>query len=113
MVPGPACGQVLVDLGASVVKVEPPQGDVTRRMGPMAGDVAALYASTNRSKDVVCLDIARPEEAKRAQALAVEADVVVSNLAPAMLEAAGLDARTLRRLNPRLLNTILTPVRAG
>ena len=113
MVAGPACGQVLADLGASVVKVEPPQGDVTRRMGPMAGDVAALYASTNRSKDVVCLDITRPDEAKRAQALAVEADVVVSNLAPAMLEVAGLDARTLRRLNPRLVTVLVTGFGAG
>jgi crotonobetainyl-CoA:carnitine CoA-transferase CaiB-like acyl-CoA transferase len=108
MVAGPACGQVLADLGASVVKVEPPQGDVTRRMGPQAGDVAALYASTNRTKDVVCLDVTDPAQAKRAQALAVEADVVISNLAPAMLEAAGLDGRTLRGLNPRLIVVLVT-----
>src|SRR3954469_19011777 len=86
MVAGPSCGQVLGDLGASITKVEPPQGDITRRMGPQAGDVAALYASTNRNKDVVCLDVTVPAEAERARALALEADVVVSNLSPAMLE---------------------------
>ena len=108
MVAGPACGQVLADLGASVVKVEPPQGDVTRRMGPQAGDVAALYASTNRSKDVVLLDITDPAQAKRARALAVDADVVISNLAPAMLQAAGLDGASLRTLNPRLIVVLVT-----
>ena len=108
MVAGPSCGQVLADLGASVTKVEPPQGDVTRRMGPMAGDVAALYASTNRSKDVVCLDITVPEQAQRARTLACEADVVISNLAPAMLEAAGLDGRALRAQQPRLIVVLVT-----
>jgi CoA:oxalate CoA-transferase len=108
MVAGPSCGQVLGDLGASVTKVEPPQGDVTRRMGPMAGDVAALYASTNRNKHVVCLDITNPEEAAKARALACEADVVISNLGPTMLEKAGLDGPALRKLNPRLIAVLVT-----
>ena len=108
MVAGPSCGQVLGDLGASITKVEPPQGDVTRRMGPKAGDVAALYASTNRNKDVVCLDVTVPSDAERARALALEADVVISNLAPAMLERAGLDGPTLRRANPRLIVVLVT-----
>jgi len=113
MVAGPSCGQVLGDLGARVVKVEPPQGDVTRRMGPMAGDVAALYASTNRNKEVVCLDITKPEEAARARALACKADVVVSNLAPSMLAKAGLAAHDLRQQNPRLIVVLVTGFGAG
>jgi len=113
MVAGPSCGQVLGDLGARITKVEPPQGDVTRRMGPPAGDVAALYASTNRNKDVVCLDITQPAEAEKARALALEADVVVSNLAPAMLERAGLDGPALRRANPRLIVVLVTGFGAG
>jgi crotonobetainyl-CoA:carnitine CoA-transferase CaiB-like acyl-CoA transferase len=108
MVAGPACGQVLGDFGASVTKVEPPQGDVTRRMGPMAGDVAALYASTNRNKQVVCLDITKPEQAARARALASDADVVISNLSPSMLEKAGLDSASLRKANPRLITVLVT-----
>ena len=113
MVAGPSCGQVLGDLGASITKVEPPQGDVTRRMGPMAGDVAALYASTNRNKRVVCLDITQPEQATEARALACTADVVISNLAPAMLERAGLDGPALRRLDPRLIVVLVTGFGAG
>jgi crotonobetainyl-CoA:carnitine CoA-transferase CaiB-like acyl-CoA transferase len=113
MVAGPSCGQVLADFGASVVKVEPPRGDITRRMGPMVGDVAALYASTNRSKDVVLLDITVPEQAQRARVLALEADVVISNLAPAMLERAGLGSATLRALQPRLITVLVTGFGAG
>ncbi len=113
MVAGPSCGQVLGDLGASVTKVEPPQGDVTRRMGPMAGDVAALYASTNRNKQVVCLDITKPEQARQALALACEADVVISNLTPSMLEKVGLDGPSLRRLNERLIVVLVTGFGAG
>ncbi|MBS0446897.1 MAG: CoA transferase [Proteobacteria bacterium] len=113
MVAGPSCGQVLGDLGASITKVEPPQGDVTRRMGPMAGDVAALYASTNRNKQVVCLDITRPADAERARALAVEADVVISNLAPAMLARAALDGPALRLQNPALIVVLVTGFGAG
>lgn len=113
MVAGPACGQVLGDLGASVIKVEPPQGDVTRRMGPMAGDVAALYASTNRNKTVVCLDITQPEQAAEARALACASDVVISNVAPALLQKAGLDGPALRTLEPRLIVVLVTGFGVG
>src|SRR5450432_105118 len=91
MVAGPACGQVLGDFGAEIIKVEPPQGDITRRMGPMAGDVAALYASTNRNKKVVCIDLAEPAGAAEARVLALAADVTISNLDTAMLQRIGLD----------------------
>ncbi len=113
MVAGPSCGQVLADLGAQVVKVEPPQGDVTRRMGPMAGDVAALYASTNRNKDLVLLDISVPAQAEQARALALDADVVISNLGPKVLERCGLDGPTLRRANPKLLVVLITGFGTG
>ena len=113
MVAGPSCGQVLGDLGAQVLKVEPPQGDVTRRMGPMAGDVAALYASTNRNKELVLLDIGVAEQAHRARELALAADVVVSNLGPAVLERAGLDGASLRRANPRLIAVLVTGFGTG
>ena len=103
MVAGPACGQVLGDFGAEVIKVEPPQGDITRRMGPMAGDVAALYASTNRNKQVVCLDLTNSADAAEARQLALGADVVISNLDAALLKKAGLDAPALRRANPLLI----------
>jgi crotonobetainyl-CoA:carnitine CoA-transferase CaiB-like acyl-CoA transferase len=113
MVAGPSCGQVLADLGASVLKIEPPQGDITRRMGPKAGNMTALYASTNRSKDVVCLDISSAEDARRARDLALAADVVVSNLGPDLLKRAGLDGPSLRREQPRLIVVQVTGFGAG
>jgi len=103
MVAGPACGQVLADFGAEVTKVEPPQGDVTRRLGPMVGSLSALYASTNRGKRAVCLDLQLESDAKRARQLALEADVVIANVDRRMLERAHLDAASLRAENPRLI----------
>jgi crotonobetainyl-CoA:carnitine CoA-transferase CaiB-like acyl-CoA transferase len=108
MVAGPACGQVLGDFGADITKVEPPQGDITRRIGPMAGEMAALYASTNRNKKVVSIDITDPAGAKQARALALEADVVISNLDTSMLKRAGLDGASLRRDAPRLICVEIT-----
>lgn len=108
MVAGPSCGQVLGDFGAEVTKVEPPQGDITRRMGPMAGDVAALYASTNRNKKVVCIDLAEPAGAAEARVLALAADVTISNLDTTMLRRIGLDGASLRRANPRLICVEIT-----
>src|ERR1700744_1417837 len=101
MAAGPACGQGLGDFGADITKVEPPQGDITRRIGPMAGEMAALYASTNRNKKVVCIDITDAEGARRARALALQADVVVSNLDTSMLKRARLDGDSLRLEAPR------------
>ena len=108
MVAGPACGQVLGDFGADITKVEPPQGDITRRIGPMAGEMAALYASTNRNKKVVCIDITDPAGALKARELALRADVVISNLDTAMLKRAGLNAASLREDNPRLICVEIT-----
>lgn len=112
MVAGPACGQVLADFGAEVVKIEPPQGDVTRRIGPMVdasgGSLSALYASTNRGKQAVCLDLQSAEDAARAQSLALQADVVIANVDRRMLQRAGVDADTLRKRNARLIFVEIT-----
>jgi len=108
MVAGPACGQVLGDFGADITKVEPPQGDITRRIGPMAGDMGALYASTNRNKKVVCIDITDPDGAKRARELALQADVVISNLDTSMLKRARLDGASLRKDAPKLICVEIT-----
>src|SRR3984957_9543524 len=108
MVAGPACGQVLGDFGADITKVEPPQGDITRRIGPMAGEMTALYASTNRNKKVVSIDITDPAGAKQARELALQADVVISNLDTSMLKRAGLDGASLRRDAPRLICVEIT-----
>lgn len=103
MVAGPACGQVLGDLGANVVKVEPRKGDITRHLGPPAGGASALFTTTNRNKKSVRLDIRDPGDAGLARRLARMADVVVCNIDGAALSAAGIDFDGLAAENPGLI----------
>lgn len=113
MVAGPACGQVLADFGAEVVKVEPPGGDITRRLGPGNGTVSALFAGTNRNKASVCLDLRDPADAARARALVLNADVIISNVDSAMLDKAGLSPSVLREANPALIVVEITAFGRG
>ncbi len=103
MVAGPACGQVLADLGAEVVKVEPERGDITRSLGPKVGDTSALFASSNRGKRSVRLDLRRPEGAETALALVKDADVLISNIDGAILAKAGLAYEALSQVHPGLI----------
>ena len=113
MVAGPACGQVLGDLGAEVVKVEPPEGDITRRLGPGHGEVSALFATTNRNKRSVRLDLRKDADAAEARALALGADVVVTNVDRGMLDRAGLSPEGLRERNPALIIVEVTAFGPG
>ncbi len=107
MVAGPACGQILADLGAEVTKIEPPAGDVTRTIGPpLPGKSAAdsaLFASANRGKRSVFLDIREPAGAESARELVAQAQVVICNIDAGMVRRAGLDAETLRAARPELV----------
>ena len=96
---GPFCGQVLADMGADVVKVEPPgTGDQTRRqMGEPA------FRAVNRNKRSVTLDLKAPEDVATLHGLAKAADVVMENYRPGVAERLGADYDTLRELNPRLI----------
>jgi crotonobetainyl-CoA:carnitine CoA-transferase CaiB-like acyl-CoA transferase len=108
------CAKLFADLGAEVIKVEPPEGDVLRRRGPFAGDEAGpersgLFAYMNTSKLGVTLDV-RDE---RGRALFLEllrdADVLVENNAPAWMREAGLGYQELAAANPELIVTSITP----
>jgi formyl-CoA transferase len=111
---GPWCSQLLADLGAEVIKVERPgSGDDTRHWGPPwhgEGDrkVAAYFLSCNRGKKSAAIDFARPEGAALVRRMAEEADVVVENFKVGGLEKFGLDAKTLRAANPRLVYASIT-----
>ena len=111
---GPWCTQLLADLGAEVIKVERPgSGDDTRHWGPPwhgEGDrkVAAYFLSCNRGKKSAAIDFARPEGAALVRRMAEEADVVVENFKVGGLEKFGLDAKTLRAANPRLVYASIT-----
>jgi crotonobetainyl-CoA:carnitine CoA-transferase CaiB-like acyl-CoA transferase len=100
MVMGPTCGMILADLGADVIKVEPPGGDTTRKLVHQG---AGFFASYNRNKRSVELDIKSPEGVAAAKRLALGADVVIENLRPGALDAAGLGYEALSAENPRLV----------
>ena len=101
MVMGPSCGLVLADLGAEVIKVEPAgKGDPTRYLTSTG---AGFFASFNRNKKSVTLDLASPEGIATAKKLIATADVFVENFRPGALEAKGLGYEALSAANPRLV----------
>jgi crotonobetainyl-CoA:carnitine CoA-transferase CaiB-like acyl-CoA transferase len=105
---GPWAGQLLADLGASVVKVESPEGDDTRRWGPpfveRDGETAAAYFhACNRGKRSVVADFATEGGRETVRRLAAEADVVIENFKLGGLDRYGLGYAALSELNPRLV----------
>ncbi len=100
MVMGPTCGMILADLGAEVIKIEPPGGDKTRKL-PGLG--IGFFRSFNRNKKSVVLDITTEEGRATATELAGECDVVLENFRPGLMEKLGLDHATLSRIFPRLI----------
>jgi crotonobetainyl-CoA:carnitine CoA-transferase CaiB-like acyl-CoA transferase len=100
MVMGPTCGMLLADLGAEVIKVEPPKGDNTRKL---LGSGAGFYPLFNRNKKSLTLDLKTTEGREAAHKLIVTADIVSHNFRPETMAAQGLDYDTLKKLNPRLI----------
>ncbi|MDR0227419.1 MAG: CoA transferase [Burkholderiaceae bacterium] len=100
---GPLSTALLADLGAEVVKIEPPQGDDYRAIGPMKNGESALFTVMNRNKQSLVLDLKHPEAVAVVHAMAARADVVVENFRPGVAERLGIGARQLRALNPRLV----------
>ena len=105
---GPYCTMLLGDLGATVVKVEGPDGDETRHWMPPArpgprGEEATYYLSVNRSKRAVTLDFADGADLATAHTLAARADVVIENFKPGGLTRFGLDYEAVRAVNPRVV----------
>ena len=104
----PYAGQWLGDLGADVIKVEPPAGDATRRTGPRAEpDMASVYLGLNRNKRSIVLDL-KTEPAREALLVLIDrADVLLHNNRPQKMKALGLDPETVLRRNPRIVYACL------
>jgi crotonobetainyl-CoA:carnitine CoA-transferase CaiB-like acyl-CoA transferase len=100
MVMGPTCGMILAQLGAEVIKVEPPAGDKTRSLGGMGTSFFPLF---NRGKRSVVLDFAKPEDRELMHRLLASADVFLENFRDGQLEKQGLGADELRRKYPHLI----------
>ena len=100
---GPFCTMMLADLGADVVKIEPPAGDSTRQMPGANGHESPCFNAINRGKRSVVLDLKTPQGRDALKRLARNADVLVENYRPGVLEELGLDYGTLSAINPRLV----------
>jgi crotonobetainyl-CoA:carnitine CoA-transferase CaiB-like acyl-CoA transferase len=110
MVMGPSCGLVLADLGAEVIKVEPLEGDNTRRL---VGAGAGFYPIFNRNKKSLALDLKRPEGREIVLRLADSADVMTENFRPGALDKMGLGYEALHERNPRLVYCTLKGFLSG
>jgi crotonobetainyl-CoA:carnitine CoA-transferase CaiB-like acyl-CoA transferase len=100
MVMGPTCGMVLADLGAEVIKIEPIDGDRTRRL---LGAGSGFFPMFNRNKKSIAIDLHNPVGAEVARKLAASADVVAENFKPDTMGKYGLDYASLSKVNPRLI----------
>ena len=100
---GPFAGRMLADLGADVVKVEPPDGDVTRLWGRRIAGIAGFFHQQNVGKRDVCVDLGKPGAAELVIRLAREADVVIENFRPGVMERLGIGWEVLSAANPRLV----------
>jgi crotonobetainyl-CoA:carnitine CoA-transferase CaiB-like acyl-CoA transferase len=105
IVAGPYVGLLLADLGADVIKVEPPGGDRARDLGPrVSDDMAAVFLNLNRGKRSVVLDLATGDGRRQLKTITDTADVFVHNLRPDAATRCGADAATLRAGHPALVH---------
>ena len=108
-VAAPAAAMLLSDLGASVIKVEPPQGDISRGNIPSVANLAAPpppnpgFQLNNRNKRSICINLEFPEGREIVRDLAKQADVMITNLTPRRVAKFELGYETVKQLNPRLI----------
>jgi CoA:oxalate CoA-transferase len=107
---GPFCTMILADLGAEVIKIEPPAGDDSRYFGPFLTDAqhpenreSAYFISVNRNKKSVCLDLKRESGKRVLEDLLIRADVVVENYRPTTMTKLGFSWQRIQRLNERIV----------
>jgi crotonobetainyl-CoA:carnitine CoA-transferase CaiB-like acyl-CoA transferase len=106
---GPFAGMLLADLGADVIKIEPEGGDLSRQVGSQyVGEHNVYFASINRNKRSVHVDLTTDEGQEQLGALARTADALLVNLRPSTIRRLGLDYESLRRFNPRIVAVAVT-----
>ncbi len=107
--PGPYAALMLADLGAEVVKVEPPGGDPGRALAPLDADgLSPMWKLVNAGKQVVTLDLKRPADSEALAALLARADVLVESYRPGVLDRLGFSRERLAAINPRLVHAALS-----
>ena len=104
MLAGPWCGMTLADLGADVIKVEPPTGDDTRGWGPPFRDgLSAYFACCNRNKRSIVLDLRTAETRSTIEALIRQSDILIENYRTGGAENLGVDYATAKKINPKII----------
>jgi crotonobetainyl-CoA:carnitine CoA-transferase CaiB-like acyl-CoA transferase len=104
VISGPFCTQLLGDLGADVIKIEPPEGDSMRRIGrPAKNGVTAAYLNFNRNKRSIVIDIKKEHGRDLVRRLAVKADALVENNRPGVADRLGIGYTDIRRANPKIV----------
>ena len=104
VIAGPYCGAMLADLGADVIKIElPGRGDDARAYGPYVNGESLYYGNLNRNKRGITLNLKSEEGKEIFRRLAKEADIVIENYRPGVMDKLGLGYEELKKLNPRLI----------
>ena len=100
---GPYCTMLLADLGARIVKVEPPEGDDSRHYGPFINDVSGYFTAFNRGKESIVIDLKKEADRAIFERLLGKADVLVENYRPGTMEKLGYGWDVLHARHPRLI----------
>ena len=109
MLAGPYCGLLLADMGAEVIKVEPPEGDIARTVSPhFIGPHNAYFASLNRNKKSVVIDLASATGKAQLEEIVGRSHALITNLRPSAIKKLGLTYESLRRCNERIVCVALT-----
>ena len=108
VVSGPMATGILADQGAEVIKVETQGGDLTRRVGPIQGDMTSLFATINRGKRSIVLDLKQAEARSILRELAEQADVLVENFRPGAMQRLGFGYEQVKAWNPRIVYLSIT-----
>ena len=101
---GPFCTMLLADMGAEVIKIEPPKGDNVRNQGDMVNGYSSYFAQFNRNKKSVILDLYKESDKELLKSLLCDADVVVENFKAGVFNKMGFDYKTLKLINPKLIS---------
>jgi CoA:oxalate CoA-transferase len=102
-VAGPYCTRLMADLGADVVKIEPPHGDLLRHVAPVRSGHSTYFGQLNLGKRSLSIDIKKPQGLNTVKLLAQKADVIIENFRPGIVKKFGLDYQTLTKQMPSLI----------
>jgi crotonobetainyl-CoA:carnitine CoA-transferase CaiB-like acyl-CoA transferase len=102
---GPLAGTLLADMGADVVKVEPPNGDMARHTPPIRNGESASFAALNRNKRSLVLDLRQPQACEIVRKLASQSDVLIEAYRPGALDKLGLGPSQIKAVNPKIVYT--------